>query len=429
MRMHYIDPAGGDDRHDGLSPLQAVRRQTGRGIRPGDRVLYKRGSVIRGQLDTCAGSEDAPVTYGAYGDGENPIFLGSVASGDPADWTEVRPNVWRHAGGFSSEVCNLVFNGGVTRAEPEGTREVQTGVLRWDLGDLKAPGEWYSTGIGIASGRESWGRSEVEDGVLYLYAEGNPGCVYHDIEAVLWGQRRLVEGQNHLVLENLSFRNSGVHGFHGIGNRDVTIRDCDFRHIGGAVWHLERRIRFGNAIEFWDGAWDITVEGCTFDTIYDSGVTHQGGETRNIPARLYFRHNRFKDCGMASYECREPSEAVYFEHNACILTGGGFGLQGEPPPRQSEIYPQPMGHHVFIWRMEPGTQPGRVAIRYNRFGAAPHGAAIYSIIDPKDERQFVFGGNTYSGEDGARLARWGGHDYRMQDFPRYQAEIGETQNS
>jgi hypothetical protein len=425
-RIHYIDPVHGDDANYGLSPARPARSHDIREIHPGDTVLFKRGSVIRGPLQTRDGAEGAPVTYGAYGDGEPPTFLGSVAVGDPAAWTEVRPQVWRYAGSFASEVCNLVFNAGESCGLPAATSAAQTGVLRWELADLKDPGDWHDTGIGATSGRESWNLTETGEAVLYLCAPENPGIFYRDIEAVLWGQRKLVGGRQHLVLEHLNFRNSGVHGFQDCDVRDVTIRDCDFRHIGGAVWHRGRRIRFGNAIELWDGAWDITVERCTFATIYDSGVTHQGGETRHIPARLYFRHNRFTDCGMAAYECREPSQEVYFEHNTCVITGGGFGLQGEPLPRQSEIYPQPMGHHVFIWRIEPGAQTGRVYLRNNRFGKAPYGAAIYSIIDPADERQFVLDGNTYAGGDDALLARWGGRDYRMADFTLYQAETGET---
>ena len=32
-----------------------------------------------------------------------------------------------------------------------------------------------------------------------------------------------------------------------------------------------------------------------------------------------------------------------FEHNTCINAGGGFSMQGESPPRQSDPYPQPGG--------------------------------------------------------------------------------------
>lgn len=111
-RIHYLDPAHGDDANDGLSPTRPVRNYADRDIRPGDTVLFNRGRVVRGLLRTCDGAEGAPIAYGAYGDGENPAFLGSVAIGDPAAWMEMRPRVWRYAGSFASEVCNLVFKAG-----------------------------------------------------------------------------------------------------------------------------------------------------------------------------------------------------------------------------------------------------------------------------------------------------------------------------
>jgi hypothetical protein len=417
-RIYHIDPAGGDDTNDGLSPARPVKSHAERDICPGDTVLFKRGSVIRGMLHTQSGAEGAPVTYGAYGEGENPTFLGSVAVGDPDRWAEEKPCLWRYDGGFPSEVCNLIFNHGES-----------CGNLRWQLDDLSEPGEWHYTGIGRSSDAEANREADAEAGSLYLFSTDNPAKVYSSIECALWGDRRLVGGRNHVVLEDLSFRNAGVHGYQEVHTQQITIRRCDFRFIGGAVWNRERRIRFGNAIEFWDGASDILVEACRFDNIYDSGVTHQGGETRNIPEGLVFRNNLFVDCGMAAYECREPSREVYFEHNTCINAGGGFSMQGEAPPRQSEIYPQPVGHHVFIWRIDPDTQPGRVTIRHNLFVEAPYGSAIYSIIDSADERRFVLDGNGYSQTTGTHLIHFGGQSYRPEEFGRYQAESGQDAES
>jgi hypothetical protein len=105
-RIHHIDPAHGDDANDGLSPARPRKNYAARDICPGDTVLFKRGSVIRDVLHTRDGAEGAPVTYGAYGDGENPAFLGSVAIGDPAAWAKVRSCVWIYAGKLSRQVCN-----------------------------------------------------------------------------------------------------------------------------------------------------------------------------------------------------------------------------------------------------------------------------------------------------------------------------------
>jgi hypothetical protein len=382
----HVDPGCGDEHHAGLDP-EHPWRTADHVVPPGSSVLFKRGSVIRGVLEAQEGTPDAPITYGAYGDGPPPLFLGSVPISSPASWVEASPGVWRYTAPLASEVCNLVFDNGE-----------RCGTLRWSREELGTAGDWFCDGIGETCAAESTGSPPPQTGSLYLRAPSNPGTYWHDIECVLWGRRHLVAGRRHVRFEDLAFRNSGVHGYHVVHACDVVLRRCDFQWIGGAVWHRERRIRFGNAIEFWNGACDVTVEDCTFQSIYDSGVTHQGGETRNIPERLFFRRNRFVDCGMAAYECREPSREVYFEGNDCEITGGGFGLQGELPPRQSEIHPQPMGHHVFIWRIEPGTQPGRVTIRNNRFGPTPHGSAIYAIIDPGDMRQFEIAANQFRSE-------------------------------
>ncbi|MBN1554439.1 MAG: right-handed parallel beta-helix repeat-containing protein [Phycisphaerae bacterium] len=407
-KTFYVDPRDGDDSRSGLSESRAVRHYETCDVSPGDTVLFKRGSVMRDVLHTRDGSEGNPVTYGAYGQGELPVFLGSVPAGDPNRWIEHKPNVWRFDGEFPSEVCNLIFNEGPA-----------CGNLRWSVDDLKRQGEWFFTGIGVTSD-DRWtpGRKDT----LYLFSETNPGRFYSSIECALWGQRKLADGKRHVVLENLAFRNSGVHGFHQVRAEQVTIRGCDFRFLGGAVWSRERRIRFGNAIELWDGAVDVTVEGSTFDNIYDSGVTHQGGEKSDVPQRVYFRDNLFVDCGMASYEWRGPAaREIYFEHNTSVNAGGGFSMQGETPPRQSEIHPQPMGHHVFIWRLDRPEELGPIYIRDNIFYEAPYGAAIYSILDPADEKKFVLERNCYYQTTGDLLARMAGRDYRPDEFREYQS--------
>lgn len=401
-RTFHINPANGDDANDGLTPSRPFKTYAERPFTGGDTVLFKRGSIIRDTLHTCNGTEESPILYGAYGEGPKPCFLGSVPAGAPEQWVEERPSIWRWTETPSSEVCNLIFNDGES-----------CGNLRWQMEDLQGPGEWHYT---------NFGTQQQGGGVLYLYSPTNPGQMYKNIECVLWGSRRLAGGQRHIVLENLSFCNSGVHGYQESGVRQVVVRNCEFRFIGGAVWNRDRRIRFGNAIELWDGASDVEVAGCLFDNIYDSGVTHQGGETRNIPERVHFHNNLFIDCGLAAYESREPSREVYFERNTCINAGGGFSMQGESPPRQSDPYPQPVGYHVWAWMIEPGTQPGNVYVRHNVFSES-FGPAVCLSVDAADAEKFILDHNCYWKTTPGRLIEWGGgRSYQMSEFPRYQAE-------
>ena len=77
-RFHYIDPIGGSDAADGAAESRPRRTQPGAIVNPGDTVLFKRGSIMREVLQTRDGSPGASITYGAYGTGPDPIFLGSM---------------------------------------------------------------------------------------------------------------------------------------------------------------------------------------------------------------------------------------------------------------------------------------------------------------------------------------------------------------
>jgi len=419
-RTYYIDPQNGKDTNSGLSEDAPLKTHAGRTFGAGDTVLFKRGSVYRGDLAGCSGSEQGHVTYGAYGTGAKPLFLGSVSASEAGRWIEEHPSVWRYTGVFSSEVCNLIFNGGES-----------CGHLRWRVADLKHQGEWHYTAIGFHSTPTgSSPPQRLEDGVLYLYSSRNPAEYYSSIECSLWGARRLVSGQHHIIFEDLAFANSGVHGFQDCRVDHLTICRCDFRCIGGAVWSRDRRIRFGNAVECWDGARDCTVEDCVFIDIYDAGVTHQGSDTSDVPERVYFRNNFFMHCGIGAYESRGPAaREIYFESNTCVHASGEMSMQGEPPPRQSEIHPDPMGHHVFIWRMDWPDKMGPIYIRNNIFFEAPYGAAIYSIVSPEIERNLVIDNNCYWQTTGDMLVRLNGKDYRVADWLRYRKETGQDAHS
>lgn len=88
MAVYYIDNVAGKAENDGKSPEFPLNTNIGLTVSPGDSVLFKRGSFIRGALNNVEGEEGNPITYGAYGEGENPIFCGSEDVSGENDWTE-----------------------------------------------------------------------------------------------------------------------------------------------------------------------------------------------------------------------------------------------------------------------------------------------------------------------------------------------------
>lgn len=76
--VFYIDSENGNDENDGKSedtPWKTVAAASANIYAPGDKVLFRRGQTFTGTFITQgSGSEDAPVTVSAYGEGADPVL-------------------------------------------------------------------------------------------------------------------------------------------------------------------------------------------------------------------------------------------------------------------------------------------------------------------------------------------------------------------
>lgn len=385
---YYLSPGASGD---GCTPA-SPRGDFDFAAAPGDSILFARGTIWRGALKTFPG-----VTYGAYGEGKNPIICGSVDLSAPSIWEEIAPHIWQCSAPPETDAGNFIL----------GEGDARTGAtLRWERGDLCAQGDFWDGRYAAARSKDA--APEKMDALL-MWSEKNPGEYYGHIECCVRGSRVLLSLRSGMTVENLTFTGSGVHAVQGAG-RGITVRNCRFEFIGGCTWSLELRIRYGNCVEFWNTAEDVTVEGCSFYQVYDSCVTHQGSAECTPCVRFVCRNNVFDSYGMAAFEYRDrvPVDSS-FTGNVCRNAGVGFAMAGEVLPRRSEIWPQPMGHHLFFWRMEHASEGGSLIVRDNVFADAPNGAAVYSIIAPEAEAQLCFADNRY---EGAMLtaAHFGGKD-------------------
>ncbi len=408
MATYYIDPKSGDNSLDGLSPDTARRDYTDIELAAGDTVLFKRGSFYRDKLYA-----KKFISYGAYGEGERPTFCGSFDVSLPEDWEETEcENVWKCAKPIIGDVGNIVYN-----------EADCTATFRWNKEELCSQGDFFDE-------RNFLGdrfKPALDEKTLYVYSVGNPATVYSHIEAIGYHNRQLVSLGDGMSFEGLRFMNSGVHALAGIGN-NITVRDCVIENIGGCAWNKELKIRFGNGFEIWEMGNDILLENCTFKNVYDSCVTHQGpGEKTQPTVNFVCRNCVFDTYGMAAFEYRDklPIDSS-FTDNICLNAGCGFAMLGEELPRYSEIWPDPMGHHIFMWRIPEATEGGSLVIENNCFGAAPVGAAMFSIISPEAEAQVKLDNNKYTRND-ILLNRWGGVDYN--DLEAYKAATGQDKNS
>ncbi len=361
MATYYIDSLTGDRGCDGLSELSPLDTHEGLDLAAGDRVLFRRGTSYRRGIHH-AGLDGAPVTFGAYGNGEPPKFYGSVNRSEPYLWQKTEsPNIWKLAVPLKEEPCNVIFDFGD-----------ECGRLAWSRGELDSQGKWWCDALGKRVGKVPFDKTE-----LFLYSEKNPGEYYRDIEVALYGERMIFFAGRNAVFEGLCAVCAGVHGFAATRPENIVIEDCRFEFIGGCVWDPERKIRFGNGVECWNGGRNVTVRDCAFYNIFDSCFTTQGGSDMTRHENIVCTGNTMIDYGMAAFELRDMmGRGVVFSSNVCEGAGLGFSQNGEPLPRYSEIYPEPMGHHIFVWRGIP-TDGGSVLIENNIFRGTPTGESIY----------------------------------------------------
>jgi len=403
MKTYYVDNILGDNANCGTDTEHPIRDYRILKIEPGDKILFKRGCSFRDYIVSPNGTEDEPIYWGAYGEGKNPCFLGSVDLSDKKYWHKKESNIWECTASLNSEVCNLIFSGGFC-----------WGSLVWEYAELKKQGDWYYTHIGF-SNRPCPTHYTQRPRRLYIYSKENPALLYKGIECVLFGERTLAFAKQCVTFENIDFMYSGVHGYLGIDSSHITFRNCGFYFIGGAVWERNRKIRFGNAVELWNSASYITVENCKFDNIYDSCFTTQGCVDYETPKKINFSNNECSNFGMAAYELRDRiTYDTVFSHNYCHHAGMGISQQSDERPRNSEIYPEPMGHNIFIWRVEDITPQGSIIITNNRFGETPFGYVVYSKAAPLPSEQIKFTNNIFEASNAN--VRWCDKDMTLNRF-------------
>ena len=386
MSVYYIDFLNGNDVNSGLCENSPKKDHTKLSLKAGDSLLFRRGGLFRGMLKLTSGSDEAPILYGAYGEGKAPVFCGSCDVSDEDCWEPTdQKNVWRCVKKINGDVGNFVIDGKCSAT------------LRWNKNELSENQDFYDSRF--ADGEQRRGRYSEQE--ILFYCDTAPFKKYKSIECVSYSTRVLGKLTSNIVIEDICFMNSGVHALAGNG-KNVTVRRCDFINIGGCAWNSDLKIRFGNAVEFWNYGENVLIEECSFENVYDSCVTHQGSGEELLPAKNFVCvNNRFDTYGMAALELRDTvGKGLVFKNNVCDNAGCGFAMLGEELPRRSEIWPQPMGHHIFLWRMTEADDDARVEITDNIFKGALVGAAIYSIISKSAEEHFVIDRNKYMKSEG-----------------------------
>lgn len=378
----YIDASGGDDEFEGTidQPYKTLGKVNSLELKPGDRILFKRGENFRGQLFPKSGSEDSVIYYGAYGEGAQPVLMSSYEANSMEDWKSVEMNIYELQESFGYDMGNVVFNNGES-----------FGVKKWSYDELAVDGDYYY---------------DRDQDKTFLYMEDHPTHTYEDIECCVTVDIIDQTGVSYVMYDGLELKYGGAHGIGGGNTSHITIRNMTISYIGGGYLHTMSGVpvRYGNGIEFWANASNHLVENNHIFQILDSGLTNQNNGKKAVHENIVYRNNRIDKCGMASIEIdNKPGSGlvknILFEDNICSNAGLGWGTTQDRYSNPDEN--GGLGHHVIVFYME--TPVENLIIRDNVFEHAAHGSGLSSMyllmeIDPESREGFIFEKNNFIGD-------------------------------
>lgn len=346
---YFVNAATGLDNNNGTNSATAwktIAKVNSAALKAGDFVLFARGQTFRGNLIPKSGTASANISYGAYGSGNKPLFLGSISRKLTSDWINAGTNLWKTSnvvtiGGEAVDAGNLIFN-----------NEASVGWKVSSLSLVASQGKFYS---------------DVTAKTVTMYSDGNPGSVYSNIEIALGKNAISISSKSYVVIENLDVRYAGVHGIGCYEVNYIIVKDVDMSYIGGT--YQTGTTRLGNGVEFYNGANNCSVDRCTFNQIYDAAVTNQGDATNCQQYNIYYRNNIIRSSEYSFEMWLRGTGAslhdIYFENNTCLDAGVCWGHEQRVDPNAS---------HLCFW----GTSAtfSNIVIRNNIFSNSV-GAGIF----------------------------------------------------
>lgn len=280
--VFYVSSSDGDDSNLGLSPDSPKKTlDTFSGI-SNITVLLKCGDVFQMNNSFVAGSG---CIYSTYGVGPRPVLDFYCDLDVKFEAVSEYENVWVadllnypriYTGATNKDNCNLgqlVVDGNVNWKRVV----ISTGIssdFDWakDLYD-RADGSWST----------DWVNSK-----LYVYMNSNPNNSTIRVAPECHGI--IGNGISDTTLYGWTIIGAGSHGCNLVDCNNVNIMFCYLNNIGGSI-HLSAGIRYGNAIQVWNGGNNIQVSYNYSDWIYDSCYTNQGNNSDYGGDSIHFNYN------------------------------------------------------------------------------------------------------------------------------------------
>ena len=302
-----------------ILPSMSLQAVNDLDLKPGDRVLFARGGVWRGQLVPKSGERGRPIVYGAFGTGPKPVIEPSYAKDTEADWTDAGYGLWRAESGAREDIGNIIFDHGVAGCAFKRDRRehVKNDLDFWCDPDTRA---------------------------VFLWSERNPATRFSSLELCEKIHAVRSSGGHDIELDGLWIRYSGAHGVGVTKVARFNVRNCDISWIGGGIQYGDDHgngVRFGNGIEFWADAEDCTVERNRLWEIWDAALSNQSHRDGHVQRNIRWLKNEVWNSEY-SFEYWQSSETsvtdcIIVKDNLFRDAGSGWGHRQRWNPNAAHL--------------------------------------------------------------------------------------------
>jgi len=317
----YYISNNSNDMNSGKSPEQSWK--TIKKIIAGNTYLLKRNDVFYFTINKFNNPSNKKTTIGAYGQGNKPL-ISLYKSINQDAWQPVSQNIWKvdlkNTNNYTGFLNNTDTNVGFLKANSEirGAKLSSTSLLQknWDF---------YS-----------------DKQYLYIYLPNNPSNLSSKVQFVT--NVNIIELTNNMEVRDIALTGTGEHAVSGVLCKDDTLRNLDITEIGGS--YLIGVLRYGNGIQFWQGASDCLVEGCNVSQVYDVAYTIQGVQAQSTFENIVFKNNKASN-NEQSFEfwVKSPDgvfKNCFFINNYCTNAGYGWSYNVQPNKRSAVHLLAPM---------------------------------------------------------------------------------------
>lgn len=382
--IYYVSSSGSDGAAGTSeeSPWQTLAKVNTTTFAPGDVILFKKGDTWRGeQLRVpSSGTENNYITFGAYGEGERPEILGSFAI---SSWTGVATNIYRSVATVSSDPWEVGYDGAQVFFEE------LDGSVSW--GSRKNYNATFSNLI--AEYDWTW-----DGGFIYVYAPGNPGSRYIEVEVPQLAQGIQLLDHNYISIRDLAvkyFVDAGIYDSYATPAElhGLSVTGCEISHIGqkdgAAAYGLN--VHHSDAYYGYNDIHNCGRRGISL-TMYNTAASVQ----RNVVIEHNHLHDGWHttalDCNVAG---PHTIENIVFRNN--LVTGDAdLVLGGE----------NSNSNHMFIANQSGGSGTIRDIHIYNNIFAW----ASASSIKTEGVHEVYINFNTFYNSN-PTLTNWQAHVY------------------